>query len=967
MALGSLTPLADAAGDVAPLHELLTLTRDGVVESGRFGISFRGDARGRLYISPWTGSEPFFRDGNGAADLPAPAGDEGTAIQEFFAEAGTVSLAYGYPLFADGDGLLTPLLYCDVVLREDGGTRRIVKKSGATPRLHQAPLLAAGFDRSVVDAAANAVEHGSYQSLADCLGHVFALIGWNDPPFDDTAITEMPVSPPAGWHNAAAVFLRPAGPALRKLQEELARLPDLYGEAINPTALHALVAPQTLAASATAAAAEIAPMAGGDVLPILQRCLSAPLAAIEASPGTTKPALILNLIASLVVDGQSVLLVTASAQTIEHLAGRLQALLAPDQHWIPRPGAPEMLDLLLQSNERLRDHQSSLADGRGGPEGLRFLIEQRQGVAALYRQVDAVRKAHRHLATRQRWRRDYGADISDNWSTVYEQKTRLEIDAAEARGWRDEARTPSEKTGRNRRGNNSNRETLTTVLEGMLAPLPTLLRDELLRPIHRAPDEDSARAQLAGAFDSLARLAEWRRAGVHEAQAIETLHGAPTGERLLQQFAISRTDISETSRDLLRMAWQSVLATNPGKAAERLANAFEAMDRRSLAAGGQHAVGERQLGKVIGALSRQYPVWMVTADQAAVQMPLIDGLFDVILIDDADHLSSPALLPLLARARRGLVLGSAALGTAERPSDAMSLCWTRSGVERHRLNAQVRSHPQIVDYLAATFYGGRLTPVVDYPAMGETVPVALQGLHWVAATADDHATATAATDLAAGWLKMPLPDPERPFTVGIAAADPSLLAAVHAYIADRGLSAVIGDRLLVGPPDRFFSAVVDLLALLPGIDAATSASRSAYLSANRALFHDTVSAVRGGLHVVGDAAACRKAGGHAAALAEACRTVAEARPIADRPDGAQPLRDRLAALLSRSGLAHWSVPGGFRVIGTLGQRYHVEVPGETPDGEWIAPDDPALVPVIVDPFDLRHGGDKLKARLDRLV
>jgi hypothetical protein len=72
-------------------------------------------------------------------------------------------------------------------------------------------------------------------------------------------------------------------------------------------------------------------------------------------------------------------------------------------------------------------------------------------------------------------------------------------------------------------------------------------------------------------------------------------------------------------------------------------------------------------------------------------------------------------------------------------------------------------------------------------------------------------------------------------------------------------------------------------------------------------------------------------------------------------------------LLTRSGLAWWPVRGGYRVVGTLGQLYHVELPGEAADGEQVAADDPVLVPAIVDPFDLRRGGDKLKARLDRLV
>jgi hypothetical protein len=475
MALGSLNTLDQAAGDVAQLNALLQPLRAGPAASGRFAVGFRSDARGRLFVAPWRGPEPFFRDASGTAEIPA----DDSEADEFLTGAGGVPMAYGYPLLADEAGMLTPLLYCPATVREDRIGRAVAKLPGTRPRLHQAPLLASGFDRAAVEAAADAVEHGSFRSLAECLGHVFALVGWSGAPFDDAALTALPDVPQPGWHNAAAVFLHPSGPAHRKLLEELDRLEGLYGEAVNPTALHALAAPHTVSpVPATTAMAEIAPTTP-ELPAILQRCTQVPLAAVEAAPGTGKPSLILDLIASLVIDGQSVLLINPSAQTLDHYAGRLQALLEPEQHWIPRPGAPEMLDRLLQSVERLQDRPPP--ERRGSQATLQALADQRQQLAALVRQVDAVRKAHRHLATRQRWRRNQRAEVSEAWMPVYEQKARLEIEPHEAEAWREEARQPAVRRGRGRRGGSGHSpETLAAKLEEMLAPLSTLLRDELL-------------------------------------------------------------------------------------------------------------------------------------------------------------------------------------------------------------------------------------------------------------------------------------------------------------------------------------------------------------------------------------------------------------------------------------------------------------------------------------------------------
>jgi hypothetical protein len=193
-----------------------------------------------------------------------------------------------------------------------------------------------------------------------------------------------------------------------------------------------------------------------------------------------------------------------------------------------------------------------------------------------------------------------------------------------------------------------------------------------------------------------------------------------------------------------------------------------------------------------------------------------------------------------------------------------------------------------------------------------------------------------------------------------------LLAALNAAMGARGLNAVRDERLLIGPPDRFYGAIVDLLVLLPGIHIGTTAPRAAYLAADRALWHDAPATARGGLHVVGEAEACLKAGGHAGQLARACRRLAElGAGAAGEPS--EDLRSPLVAVLNDTGLAWWPDRGGYRVVGRLGQPYQVELPGGMAEANCVAPDDPDLIPVIVDPFDLRHNRERLKARLDRLV
>ena len=153
---------------------------------------------------------------------------------------------------------------------------------------------------------------------------------------------------------------------------------------------------------------------------------------------------------------------------------------------------------------------------------------------------------------------------------------------------------------------------------------------------------------------------------------------------------------------------------------------------------------------------RHRPIWAVSALSAGPRIPLLPGLFDVVIIDEASQCDIASALPLFARARMGVIVGdpmqlrfvpqlslhqeralmdAAGLGPSGRHAVAQSInslfdfAQGRDVAHRHFLADQFRSDPAIVDYLNAAFYEGRLIAAQDsdlYQAPGGYRP----GLDW---------------------------------------------------------------------------------------------------------------------------------------------------------------------------------------------------------------------------------------------
>ncbi len=971
------------------LASLVAWARDEIGLGGRFGLSFPADRYGQIYVTPWRDRERFFSDGHGIA--PIESAD--TALRDFLTRHAKGMLCYGYPVRVDADGTVTPLLYCEVGLRlGKSGSVQVVKSRERRPRLHHRLLIEAGLDHFAVDTLVERIEHGDFASFAECLVELAAAIGGDPAAFAPEALAAPPDgagrSLAPGWHSLPVLHVAPPSTAQRLLLEELDALPAAFEAAELPTALHAMLEPAaTLDRAAVAPAIEAYPMTEG-LAAVLEACLSTPLTVIEAPPGSGKLALVANLIASMIGGARSVLYVSPHRHVIDHLTGRFQSMVNRDQDWIVRLGTTRIRQRLTDTMARLSLRLDEPRWRKGETVTLRQLAELRQGVAAARRQIDPVRKAHQHFASRQRWRRSLEMEILEPWLPLFDASHRLDADLAQIEHCREQARSfgRSGAAGlrhavRRRMFGKQVRDGLFRTLTETLRPLPDWPRQALLALAHPHAQRPDAFAFLAEAFDHLARFLLWQKALVNEDQAFETLLRAPSAASIEQQLNEAQTAVSRGARMVLRETWRGMLFAELGRVGEKLNSLFGLIERRAQGAARSDPGAQRDLARAIGGLTRPFPFWTVAAEDAPGLLPLTDGLFDLVIIDDADRLSAGALLPLLLRGRRAVVLGSLAeLRTAR--SDGFAVAIASTGGAHQPLGELVRSHPHIAEYLNQTFHGGRLRLHADAGAAPQEFGPALVGLHWhdvdsgapPAGSGGSAAAEIAATAaLLASWH-------EAGVFAGSGGGGPSVgivtpvldeAEALHAAVAAVLPGAVMRERIAFGPPERFQEQLVDLLIVLPGIARSTPAAHARRLAANRMLYHDAIGAARIGVHVVGDAASCRVAGGLAGALLEHCETLAVTVPVPAGGDGtgmtgmAEPL-GQIASLLDRVGLCYRPSGSGLLAFTRFGGLYAV-TPLDRAESQGLGDEDKTRVPILVDMADLTRMPHRTLRRFERLV
>ena len=917
-------------------------------DSGRFAISLAARQRGSLFVAPWRGRESFFADGSGRAPLAMDDAD----LQAFLGRHANGHLAYGYPVHVGADGLVSPLMFCEVTLLiDDAGSVAVAKARGRRPRLHHRAIASAGYDAAAVRRMANAIEHASFASFRDCLVSLESALAVEDGLFRPDAIgqwDETELSP--GWHNVPILFTAPPNPIQTEYVNNISLLAEFPSKSLEECALQGLVGADVppVGKSGDGAGTLPAPVftLSTQTRQVLQPAVVHPLVAVDIPPGGGQMALVMDLLATQALRGRSTLFVAAHRPVAEQVASRLQQTLEPSARWL--------VDLIGDAEGKALRAYLTTVDGSAqsgpAPNGpgkvidspLPGMLEERTTAlgrteALIADLAETLRLGASAAARRRETENRIHRPLRDLLSEPI--RGQLDLDAIgraadRARGLAGE--TPGERQRMEARGGGSAAQRLAAVEQevqdtlGAIQPWAAATVSAWIaaaEPDTAETDMIAGRAARAAALlDQLRHVRHWQSLEDDETAAFDTIARAAPSDRLAATAGRASRDLAVSARRLVAGEWRRRIADDPKGAAHWADCAFDLQARRAAARADES--DDRALARVIDSMSWQYPVWI--GDPTAVNrlLPLEAGLFDTVIVDDADALDAGALLPLLLRARNAVVIGRSAGDAAGDDDaaetfgeDAFSLVAGSPAATVLRSRDHSRCHPQIAEFVSEAFYDGRLRILPPQTPLPDLLPADLLGIRWYKPKPGSRgldAECAGALSLIAGWRELGVLAPKADISVGIVTPLPDRIGLLSQALPQILSDPASAHRVAIGLPETFESSVVDLLILLPGIDAGMGDGRRDSLANSRALYLRAAAAARAGLHVVGDADACRAAGGAVARLVD---HITHDLPQTEQAAIGRSAEPTLQGMLDRVGLHYRQRPWGYVVTGRFGGRY----------------------------------------------
>ena len=287
------------------------------------------------------------------------------------------------------------------------------------------------------------------------------------------------------------------------------------------------------------------------------------------------------------------------------------------------------------------------------------------------------------------------------------------------------------------------------------------------------------------------------------------------------------------------------------------------------------------------------PVWAAATLSVPSRMPLAAGIFDYVIFDDASQSDIASALPLMARAKRAVVIGDpnqpesiSGLGPAQEcilmntaglPLQAMGryaqscnslfeFCAGRPGTRSVMLRDQFCSASAIVDYLNDAFYDGQLRAARDEAGL-KAPAVAKPGIFWTdvsgrvsldrAGQSQNHEEAKAI----ARHLDVLLREQDYQGSIGVITPF-NAQAALLKRLIDSDFPRELQERaeLKVGTVDMFRGEELDVILFSPVAGPGLCEDARAFLLRDKRRFNVAISRTQAVMHVFGNSSFARQSG-----------------------------------------------------------------------------------------------------------
>ena len=636
-------------------------------------------------------------------------------------------------------------------------------------------------------------------------------------------------------------------------------------------------------------------------LDAVRHACRAPLTVVTGPPGTGKSQAIVAMAASVLNDGGSVLVASRNHQALDAVETRLGEIA---------PKAPFLVRTLDPAREIDMSFDAALQDlvegpGAGAPEVDDVAVEALNDQAQAR---DAALDAHRRHARLRLELAELTERIEARRRAATPPPGAAPPSAARRRGW------------------------LRRVVAWLSGPL---------RP---RPASSPALAEAAGEHGAPLATLEARATEIRAEIAALDLSGDP----------VART---EATSELARKVLAARLARRAAVPEERRQALGQARADRELA--GETGAMDRALA---GEVLAHRPLWLASVLGTPKRIPLHAGLFDLVIFDEASQCDIASALPLLARARRAVIVGDdrqlsfipqigvaqdrnlmqtqglapAGMGRfAQSRRSLFDLADLTPGAARVMLRDQYRSAPRVVDYISHQFYGGRLRPAADTARM--KAPAAVRpGLAWTNVAApgapQNGNVNPAETKAIVAHLETLLIAEGYDGSVGVitpfrpqaAAIDETVRASLPAQVLERC-------AFRAGTVDSFQGQERDLILFSPCLGPASAASAVQFVQRDWRRLNVAISRARAVAHVFGDLNFARS--GKVTSLARLAAWATEPGPTTSEGLFDSDWERRVHAALKARGLEpvpQYEIAGrrlDFALFGAGGVKLDLEVDG----------------------------------------